>query len=52
MTPEAFEEYAAMARARGFLLVSATPLTRSSYHADADFARLQAARAGKLAGPR
>jgi lipoyl synthase len=44
VTPEAFEEYAAMARAKGFLLVSATPLTRSSYHADSDFAALSAAR--------
>lgn len=44
VTPEAFSEYASLARARGFLLVSATPLTRSSYHADADFAALQAAR--------
>ena len=43
--PEEFEGWAAAARARGFLLVSATPLTRSSYHADADFRRLQAARA-------
>ncbi len=49
VTPEAFEEYASLARARGFLLVSATPLTRSSYHADADFAKLQAARSAKLA---
>ena len=49
VTPEAFEEYASRARARGFLLVSATPLTRSSYHADADFAKLQAARSAKLA---
>jgi lipoic acid synthetase len=42
--PEAFAEYAAIARAKGFLLVSATPLTRSSYHADSDFAALRAAR--------
>jgi len=42
--PEEFEDYASMARARGFLLVSATPLTRSSYHADRDFAALRAAR--------
>jgi lipoyl synthase len=49
VTPEAFAEYATLARARGFLLVSATPLTRSSYHADADFARLQQARAATLA---
>ncbi|HET8995294.1 MAG TPA: lipoyl synthase [Acetobacteraceae bacterium] len=49
VTPEEFAEYAAMARAKGFLLVSATPLTRSSYHADADFAALRAARAARLA---
>jgi lipoic acid synthetase len=47
--PEEFAEYASMARARGFLMVSATPLTRSSYHADADFAALRAARDGRLA---
>jgi lipoic acid synthetase len=44
VTPEEFEEIASMARAKGFLQVSATPLTRSSYHADADFAALRAAR--------
>jgi lipoic acid synthetase len=33
-----------MARAKGFAMVSATPLTRSSYHADSDFAQLRAAR--------
>ncbi len=44
VTPEEFESYAAMARAKGFLLVSSSPLTRSSYHADADFAKLKAAR--------
>ena len=49
VTPDAFAEYAATARARGFLLVSATPLTRSSYHADADFAQLRAAREKLLA---
>ncbi len=49
VTPEEFAGYAALARAKGFLLVSATPLTRSSYHADADFAALQAARMRKLA---
>ncbi|MEZ4334896.1 MAG: lipoyl synthase [Myxococcota bacterium] len=42
--PEAFERMAEAARTRGFLLVSATPLTRSSHHADADFRRLRAAR--------
>ncbi len=49
VTPDAFAEYARLARARGFLLVSATPLTRSSYHADADFAALREARAARLA---
>jgi lipoic acid synthetase len=44
VTPDEFAEYASMARAKGFLLVSATPLTRSSYHADADFAALRDAR--------
>ncbi|HEX5066165.1 MAG TPA: lipoyl synthase [Myxococcota bacterium] len=43
--PEEFESYAAEARARGFLLVSSSPLTRSSYHADRDFERLRSARA-------
>jgi len=47
--PDEFDEYAVMARAKGFLQVSATPLTRSSYHADADFAALRDARAKQLA---
>ncbi|HET6307871.1 MAG TPA: lipoyl synthase [Rhodopila sp.] len=51
VTPDEFAEYAAIARSKGFLLVSATPLTRSSYHADSDFAALRAARAEKLAQP-
>jgi lipoic acid synthetase len=42
--PDEFAQYASMARAKGFLQVSATPLTRSSYHADEDFAALRAAR--------
>ena len=46
--PKAFDAYAAIARAKGFLLVAASPLTRSSYHAGADFAKLKAARAAKL----
>ncbi len=46
--PEAFDDLAGMARAKGFLLVSATPLTRSSYHADQDFAALKAARLARL----
>jgi lipoic acid synthetase len=37
-----------MARAKGFLLVSASPLTRSSYHAGDDFARLRDARMAAL----
>ena len=44
VTPDGFADYAGTARAKGFLMVSATPLTRSSYHADADFDRLRAAR--------
>jgi lipoic acid synthetase len=38
-----------MALGKGFLVVSATPLTRSSYHADADFERLREARNARLA---
>jgi lipoic acid synthetase len=49
ITPDEFADYAAMARAKGFLMVSATPLTRSSYHADSDFAALRAAREAQLA---
>jgi lipoic acid synthetase len=48
VTPDEFEDYAKAARGKGFLLVSATPLTRSSYHADRDFASLRAAREEKL----
>jgi len=47
--PAEFEDHASMARAKGFLLVSATPLTRSSYHADRDFAALKEARLKALA---
>ena len=46
--PAAFDELASFARAKGFLMVSASPLTRSSYHAGDDFARLRAARAAHL----
>jgi lipoic acid synthetase len=49
VTPEEFEDYAKVARGKGFLLVSATPLTRSSYHADRDFAALRSARETQLA---
>ena len=44
VTPEEFKAYETIAKAKGFLLVSSSPLTRSSYHADSDFAKLQAAR--------
>jgi len=43
-TPEEFEGLAQMARNKGFLMVSATPLTRSSHHAGDDFAKLKKAR--------
>jgi lipoic acid synthetase len=42
--PEEFASYATQARAKGFLLVSSSPLTRSSYHADSDFSALREAR--------
>lgn len=49
VTPDEFAEYATLAKSKGFLLVASTPLTRSSYHADRDFAALRAAREAKLA---
>ena len=48
VTPDEFAEYENLAKAKGFLKVSATPLTRSSYHADADFQDLRKARQAKL----
>ena len=48
VTPEEFASYEKRAFSKGFLMVSATPLTRSSYHAGDDFARLRAAREEKL----
>ncbi len=48
VTPEEFKAYETAAFGKGFLMVSATPLTRSSYHAGDDFARLRAARLEKL----
>ncbi|HUF57019.1 MAG TPA: lipoyl synthase [Thermohalobaculum sp.] len=48
VTPEAFESYERAAYGKGFLMVSATPLTRSSYHAGEDFRRLREARLAKL----
>ena len=47
VTPEEFEDYRRLALARGFLMVASSPLTRSSYHADRDFAALRAARQAK-----
>ena len=48
-TPEEFASLESIARAKGFLMVSASPLTRSSYHADSDFAELKAARLNQQA---
>lgn len=47
ITPDAFKGYETIAYTKGFLLVSATPLTRSSHHAGEDFAKLKAARLAK-----
>ncbi|MBR7619926.1 lipoyl synthase [Phenylobacterium sp. 20VBR1] len=47
VTPDEFHAYEEIARAKGFLMVSASPLTRSSHHAGEDFAKLQAARRAK-----
>jgi lipoyl synthase len=49
VTPEEFRHYEALAYGKGFLMVSASPLTRSSYHAAEDFQRLRRAREAKLA---
>ena len=48
VTPDEFEAYRRQALGKGFLMVSASPLTRSSYHAGNDLARLKAARAASL----
>jgi lipoic acid synthetase len=48
ITPDEFKSYETLAMAKGFLLVSSTPLTRSSHHAGEDFARLKAARLARL----
>jgi len=47
-SPDEFKALEQIACAKGFLMVSASPLTRSSYHADSDFAALKAARAASL----
>ncbi len=49
VTPQAFAAYGAIARAKGFLQVASSPLTRSSYHADADFKEMRTAREAQLA---
>jgi lipoyl synthase len=48
ITPDAFKSYETIAYAKGFLMVSATPLTRSSHHAGDDFAKLKVAREQRL----
>ena len=48
VTPDEFKSFETIAYAKGFLMVSSTPLTRSSHHAGEDFARLRANRAAKL----
>ncbi|WP_439499956.1 lipoyl synthase [Bosea sp. (in: a-proteobacteria)] len=50
VTPDEFKGFEAIAYVKGFLMVSSTPLTRSSHHAGEDFARLRDARAAKLGG--
>lgn len=50
VTPSSFDAYAQIARAKGFLQVASSPLTRSSYHAGEDFAQMRAAREMRLAG--
>jgi lipoic acid synthetase len=50
--PSEFDAHARMARAKGFHMVSSSPLTRSSHHAGDDFARLREARDAQLAQPR
>jgi len=50
VTPAEFASYESVALAKGFLLASASPLTRSSHHAGEDFARLKAAREAKSRG--
>ena len=49
VTPDEFKAYEKSAWGKGFLMVSATPLTRSSYHAGDDFARMRESRLAKLA---
>jgi lipoic acid synthetase len=48
VTPEEFKSYETVAYAKGFLMVSSSPLTRSSHHAGEDFAKLRAARQARI----
>ncbi len=50
VTPEEFQSYETVAYTKGFLMVSSSPLTRSSHHAGEDFAKLKAARDARLEG--
>ena len=52
VTPQTFDAYGAIARAKGFLQVAASPLTRSSYHAGDDFKQMRAARQAKIGSTR
>ncbi|MDZ5697734.1 lipoyl synthase [Chelativorans sp. M5D2P16] len=52
VTPDEFKSYETVAYSKGFLMVSSSPLTRSSHHAGEDFARLRAAREARLATAR
>lgn len=52
VTPKAFDAYGSIARAKGFLQVASSPLTRSSYHAGDDFREMRAAREAQLAKAR
>lgn len=49
VTPDEFADYKKLAESKGFLMVSSTPLTRSSYHADSDFAEMKKNRDARLA---
>ncbi|MEN9926744.1 MAG: lipoyl synthase, partial [Pseudomonadota bacterium] len=52
VTPQTFDAYGSIARAKGFLQVAASPLTRSSYHAGDDFKQMRAARQAKIGSTR
>ena len=49
VSPDEFAALEQIARSKGFLMVSASPLTRSSHHAGEDFERLKAARLSRIA---